>query len=1026
MGAVHVEAPGGGWHARSDCTTTTGPAPDCEDCALLTLTRWSRFLIGLCAFLVLTACQASRDRSTPSPVSSGSIVVDEGTSMAIALSPDGRTLAIDLQGSIWTLPVDGGDARRVTDEFYDARQPAWSPDGRTIAFQGFRNGDWDIWAISPDGSNARTLTDGPFDDREPHFSPDGRYLAFSSDRNGNYDVWTLDLQSGELKAITTSPADEFFPSWSPDGREIAFASNRQQASGIYAATLDGRERLLARAEGNLGTPSWSPDGNHVAFSTIVGGESRLIVDGETVSTNEDVFPFRAQWTSPNEFLYTADGQIKRRTLGTATPSRVAFTAALPVERPAFTRKRRDFDSTAPRPVRGIVRPVVSPDGKRVAFAALGDIWIMTIGSEPERVTNDHFLDSDPAWSPDGRMLAFTSDRAGNVDVWVRDLERGTDRRLTTAGTSDMLPTWSPDGRRIAFVAIDALFTGEIQIVDVQSGTVTKAHDSVFGPSEPQWSADGRRLLFARLKRYSSRFREGINEFVSVPVAGGGREVAWSPLPHRGSDVRAGGGPVWSPDGKRVAFVMEGALTVVDVAPDGSPTGKPRRVTNEIAHSPSWTGDSRGLVYLSNERLRRVSADGGTPEDIPFGLHYEPANPSGTLVVRVGRLVDGVSATPRTDVDIVVEGHRIVAIEPQRERPGATVVDGSDLTAIPGLIEMHGHLVKEYGEAMGRVLLAYGVTTIRNPAAMTPYMSLEDREAVEAGVRVGPRVFASGYQMDGSRVYYPLGLSISSAEQLEWELERQARLDLDFIKTYVRLPDLFQKRTIEFGHSHGMPVTSHELYPAVGVGADGTEHTSGTSRRGYSPKISGLQRAYGDVVALIGKTQAEFTPTASLGGGFRQLAESDPGMLSDPRYQTLFPEWIVKAAAGGRGGRGGGFGEPRGAKMALDVLNAGGKVLAGTDAPIGPYGLALQAELAVLVAGGMTPLQALQTATVHAAAALNASDDLGAIAPGRLADIVLVEGDPLADIRNARQVRMVIKNGVVYRLEELLRQPSATH
>ena len=950
--------------------------------------------------------------------------------MAIALSPDGRTLALDLQGSIWTVPVGGGAARRVTDEFNDARQPAWSPDGTTIAFQGFRNGNYDIWGVSPDGTNARTLTDGPFDDREPHFSPDGRYLAFSSDRNGNYDIWTLDLQSKALKALTTSPADDFFPSFSPNSREVAFASNRQEGAGIYAVALEsGGERIVAKSDGNLGTPSWSTDGQHVAFSTIAGGAARLIVDGASVSTDEDVFPFRAQWTSASEFLYTADGQIKKRALGGAAPTRIAFTAAIPQSRPAYTRKKRDFNQTAARPVRGIVRPAVSPDGKRVAFAALGDIWIMTIGSAPMRMTNDRFLDGDPAWSPDGKKLAFTTDRGGSVDVWVRDLDRKSDRRLTTAGTSDMLPTWSHDGKQIAFVSINALFTGEIQVVDVQSGAITKVHDNVFGPSEPQWSPDNSRMMFAGLKRYSDRFREGINEFVTFPIAGGADE-SWTVQPHRGSDVRAGAGPAWSPDGKRVAFVMEGALTVMDVTPDGKPTGTPHRVAEEIAHSPSWTGDSRELVYLSNEKLRRVSADGGTPQDIPLDLTYSPVNPSGTLVVRVGRLVDGTSANEQSNVDIVIEGHRITAIEPQRERPGATIVDGSKLTAMPGLIEMHGHLVKEYGEALGRVLLAYGVTTIRNPAAMTPYMSLEDREAIEAGVRVGPRVFASGYQMDGSRIYYPLGLSITSEPQLEWELERQAKLDLDFIKTYVRLPDLFQKRAIEFGHSHGMPVTSHELYPALGVGIDGTEHTSGTSRRGYSPKISGLQRAYGDVVTLMGKTHFEFTPTASLGGGFRQLTDADPGMLSDPRYQTLFPEWIVKPPAGGRGGgRGGrgagGGGEPRGAQMALDVLKAGGKVMAGTDSPIGPYGLALQAELENLVAGGMTPLQSLQTATVTAASALNASDDLGSIAVGRLADIVLVDGDPLADIKNALKVRIVIKNGVVHRLEDLLRPTAAT-
>jgi Tol biopolymer transport system component len=948
------------------------------------------------------------------------VTVQEGTSMAAALSPDGRTIVIDAQGSLWTLPATGGRATRITDEFYDARQPAWSPDGKRIAFQGFRSGDWDIWVVAADGRDARALTSGPFDDREPHWSPDGQSVAFSSDRSGNYDIWQVHPETRAVRQITKTPSDDFFPAWSPGGREIAYASNRSDSPGIYAATENGVERQLARAEGNLGAPSWSPDGQQILYSVSARGESRLMLGDQALGSGEDVFPFRAQWTSATEFLYTADGRIKRREVGGA-PRVVDFSVTFTLDRPAYPRRPRDFDAAGARPVRGIVHPVSSPDGKEIAFAALGDIWIQTVGGEAKRITDDRFLDTDPHWSPDGRSLAFSSDRAGGMDLWVHEFRTGAARRLTDLPSSDLQGAWSPDGGRIAFVAIDSNFAGEIYTVDVRTRAVRKVHDRVFGPSDPAWSPDGRRIMIATLKPYSGRFREGINQFVTFP-SDGGPDTAFTVTPHRGSDVRAGGGPVWSPDGRRIAFVMEGALTVMDVTAAGEPNGPPRRITDEIAHSPSWTGDSQQVVYLSSDRLRRVPADGGTATDLGLNLTYSPRMPVGQFVVHAGRLVDGRNVPARTDVDIVVEGHRIKAIEPHSPAHHAgTVVDASTLTVMPGLIEMHGHLVKEYGERMGRAWLSYGITTVRNPAAMTPYMSLEDREAVEAGTRPGPRIYASGYQMDGSRIYYPMGLSVSSEAQLEWELDRTKRLDLDFIKTYVRLPDHFQRRVIEYAHSAGLPVTSHEIYPAVGMGADATEHTSGTSRRGYSPKISQTQVAYADVVQLIARSGMAFTPTATLGAGFQNIARRDPNLLADPRYRGLFPAWIVSPSRPG-GGRGGGFGggvEPRGARMAHAILRAGGIVLAGTDSPLAPYGVSLQAELQMLVEGGFTPLQALQTATLTAAAALNASRDLGSVEAGKLADFVMVEGDPLADITNARKVRKVVKNGELFDVETLV-------
>jgi hypothetical protein len=314
-----------------------------------------------------------------------------------------------------------------------------------------------------------------------------------------------------------------------------------------------------------------------------------------------------------------------------------------------------------------------------------------------------------------------------------------------------------------------------------------------------------------------------------------------------------------------------------------------------------------------------------------------------------------------------------------------------------------------------------VTTVRTPSA-DPYEMLEARESDASGRRLEPRLFGTGNTIDGSRIYYAGAPALTSSGQVALELAQARDLDFDLIKTYVRLSDPVQRRVIEEAHREGMPVTSHELYPGVAYGADGVEHVKGTSRRGYSPKVSELNRSYQDVVDLLALSGMTLTPTVGIYGGYGLLAAEDPSLLDDRRIAAFIP-WAREARPGS-----GPLDVRRRlvsdmAGLARRVLEGGGTVVVGTDAPINPQGLSLIAEMQILVDyGGMSPVDVMRATTSVSAQAMGYGRDLGAVRSGMLADLVVFADDPLRDIRAVRDVELVVEGGRVHTLDELLRVP----
>lgn len=988
-------------------------------------------------------CMAVAAQEGSSPID---LRLEQGTNFAVARSPDGATLALDLQGTLWTLPAVGGEARALTDGLGDDRLPDYSPDGSRLVFQSYRRGSWDIWMIGTDGSALEPLTEGASDDREPAWSPDGTRVAFSSDRSGNYDVWVLRLADGELTQLTTNEADEYMPTWSPSGREIAFLSDRGELGTTELRKIGvtgGEETRVALLEGKPASPSWSPDGRQIALQILQervheisswrfseGVAADLVVvpaqGGAPAkqTSGEDVFPFRPQWIPGGGLLYTSDGHIRRLPAGRGSPETIPFSASVTLERPAYP--RREASTPEGRvPVRGIVGPALSPNGEQIAFSALGDIWVARAdGLDPVLLTRDEYLDSDPSWSPDGRDIVFSSDRGGTMDLWRKKSDAapgGEATRLAELPGAELNPAWSPDGQWIAFTDEN----DNLYVVPAQGGRARLVRTSRRWAGSPSWSSDSDHLVLAALETGSKRFREGVNRLVVVSMSTGEERTIELDGQWSGQSIssRTGDGPSWSPDGQRLAFAMNGGLYVLPVTPAGEPTGAPRRVFDSPIQFPHWSPDSRSVLFLAADKLTRADVEGERTHEIPLDLSYRVRAPVGSMVIRNARVIDGTGAPPRDDVDIFIDAGRIESVIPSGSETAEDIpsIDATGKTVIPGLIDMHTHLtLPDFGSRQGQLWLAFGVTSIRVTGGSI-YRTLEERESIDAGRRIGPRVFATGFALDGGRVYYPDYVAVDSEEELLRELRRAFRLDYDLVKTYVRFPDELQRTTVEEAHRRGVFVTSHEMYPAVAFGVDGIEHLRGTSRRGFSPKISALRRSYQDVIDLVSRSGAYFTPTILIEGGLQLALARDPELVADSRLTTLLPPWALDAL---RRIPVGDVAEREEVMAPMfetlrAIAAAGGRIVAGADSPVVPYGLGLVLEVEQMSESGMGPLEAIRSATQVAAEGLGASRDLGSIRPGRFADLVLLDGDPMADIRNLRRVEGVMSRGRYVRIEHLL-------
>ncbi|MFH8610699.1 amidohydrolase family protein [Streptomyces sp. NPDC018029] len=978
------------------------------------------------------------------------------TNGAATLSPAADRLVVEAQATLWSLPRTGGEAVPLTPPGLEPNRPVYAPDGTSVAFCAYQDGGFHIWTMRVDGSRLRQRTDGPWDDRGPAWSPDGSRIAFASERGGDpvrggsYRIHVLDLASGGLTRVTGRPGQEgpsqdgpwedFDPTWSPDGERLLFVRAKSVTTG-QGTTLEARTVAAVPAGGagpvtvvhtetataQVMTPALAPDGHRLAYlrtTSAPRASCTLVVDGRPVALDGDLAPVPPRWTAKGELLLTLDGRFTLvRPDRPGEREAIAFDATLPVHRPRYRVKEYDLGLGRARPTRGIHLPALSPDGRRIAFAALNSLWLAhTSGGRPPRrlhraAPTGYLL--GPAWARDGKSLVYADDRDGLLGVYRHDLATGAETALATGGR--VHPALSPDGRRLACLDM----TGRLMVRDLASGAERALVTPLGGgglPGRPSWSPDGRYLALCDRNRINHRFREGYN-LIRIVDAATGADRLYAVAPHASVSDRYDSGPVWSPDGRWLAVIVESALHLLPVAPDGTPRGAPRMLSTEPADHPTWSGDSKSLLYLSSGRLRLIGVDGGRPRTVRAPLDGHRPAPA-DVVVHAGRLWDGTGDEVREDVDIVVRGGRIASVRPHRAAgrvPAARRVDASRHTVVPGLWDTHTHPWQTtYGGRQTAGQLTYGITTAVSLGGFA-YEQARVREAVFAGELAGPRLLTTGELLDGSRVAYSMGRAHRSRAALRRSLERGEALDWDFVKTYVRAPGWVMEEAARFAHERlGVRTGGHLLSPGIQLGQDLTTHLQATQRAEFGHAVTATGRAYDDVVEIYGARGADFsliaTPFTSA-----PLLGADPGLADDPRVTAVMPPWDAAAV------RAGAAVPPSEDQLATlrretdiyrRILAAGGLVALGTDQPIVPVGLALHLGLRALHLGGLSPAEALRTATVLPARVFGLDRDLGTIEAGKVADVTVVDGDPFTDFDTMVRTVSVLRGGTPYTTEEL--------
>ncbi|HTI65778.1 MAG TPA: amidohydrolase family protein [Gemmatimonadaceae bacterium] len=1048
---------------------------------------------------------------------------DEGTWLSLDVSPDGKAIVFELLGDLYTLPIEGGKATRITSgQAFDA-QPHYSPDGKRVVFVSDRTGSDNVWVADADGTHPRALTrdNENLHFQSPTFTPDGKYVVVS---RGN-DLYMYYANGGAAAGMRltgdssaagrggaapgggrggAAPNVFLGPTVSKDGRYIYTAMRNSTGGGYNQTSLGWQIGMFDRETGQIFTktnavgsgmrPELSPDGKWLAYGTRNNADESLMLrdletgdehmllakiqrDDQESRPNRDLLPTYAFTPDSKSIVIGHHGHFWRADVATGKETMIPFTADIDqmIAGPMHFQYPLNDSSMTVRQIRDIAP---SPDGKRLAFVALDRLWLMDLpGGTPHRlVPSENVGEFEPTWSPDGQYVAYVTwnDIDGGTVSRVRADGSGRAERLSRKPAYYEMPAYSLDGRRIVVgrgprdmrkdlrederPPAPAVGVELVWLPSTGGAETLVSPISSFG--RPHFvKTDTANIYFSEGSSLVSMRWDGTNQKTILRTGGGG-----------GRGGRGGGAMTMAPDGSKVLLQLSGQTgSKVFVIEEVPRTGNPptinatnpgqsevpvRRVSNIGGEFATWSADSRTIDYAlghslftydlaaaetavrdsiarAEARADSAGAAGGGASgagrggrgSAPTPPIYQAARhdvvitvakdkPKGTVVLRGARILTMKSPD---DVipngDIVVTDNRIVALGPQGSvsiPAGAKQIDVSGKTIMPGYVDIHAHIWPAFSVHRSQpweylINLAYGVTTTRDPQTSTTDV-LSYSDMVEAGEFIGPRIYATG-----PGVFQ--GSNIRTLDDARDFLRQYSEFfNTETIKQYMTGDRRVRQLLIQAAREQHLTPT---LEGGLDFKKNMTEAMDGYMGIEHTLPIAPL---YKDVTTLLATSGTTWTPTliVQYGGPWAEnywYENSD--VVNDIKLHHFTPLAEVERKTLRRPGwwAPSQWSFPLFAEQAAKVVAAGGRVGMGSHGQL--QGLGAQWEIWNIASGGMPRYDVLRVATIFGAQAIGHEKDVGSLEAGKLADLQVLDKNPLDDIKNTNTIRYVMKNGRMY-------------